>query len=245
MTLAARARALAPRGPAHLVGQLALLLAVDATYEIARALVAGPRATALAHAHTIVDAERALGIFHERSIQHHAASAPGFVVDVARITYQNCQRLFAWTFVLFVYLRRNAAYPALRNTIIVLDVIGLIGYLAYPTAPPRLTPGYGFVDTLDPSQAHLHSSLVGGLTNLYAAVPSLHTAYALLIGIVGFRVSRTRAGRIAACLYPVLVIWATVATANHWLLDAVAGAAALGLAVLILDLLRRARPPSG
>ena len=245
MTLVARARALAPRGPAHLVGQLAVLVAVDVTYEVTRALIAGPRAMALAHAHSLVDLERALGIFHERAIQRHAESAPGVVMDVAKLTYQNCQRLFAWSFVVFVYLRRNAAYPALRNTIIVLDVIGLIGYAVYPTAPPRLTPGYGFVDTLDPTQANLHSSLLGSLTNLYAAVPSLHTAYALLIGVVGFRVSRTRAGRVAACLYPALVVWATVATANHWLLDAVAGAAALGLAALILDLLRRVRPPRG
>jgi hypothetical protein len=245
MTLVARARALAPRGPAHLVGQLAVLVAVDATYEVTRALIAGSRATALAHAHSLIDLERALGIFHERAIQRHAASAPGVVMDVAKLTYQNCQRLFTWSFVLFVYLRRHAAYPALRNTIIVLDLIGLIGYAVYPTAPPRLTPGYGFVDTLDPTQAHLNSSLLGSLTNLYAAVPSLHTAYALLIGFVGFRVSRTQAGRVAACVYPVLVVWATVATANHWLLDAVAGAAALGLAALILDLPRRVRPPRG
>jgi hypothetical protein len=210
-------------------------------YEVTRALVEGSRATALAHAHSLVDVERALGIFHERAIQRHAQSAPGVVMDVAKVTYQNCQRLFTWTFVLFVYLRRHAAYPALRNTIIALDVLGLVGYATYPTAPPRLTPGYGFVDTLDPAQANLHSSLFGGLTNLYAAVPSLHTAYALLIGLVGFRVSRSLAGRVAACLYPVLVVWATVATANHWLLDAVAGAVALGLAALILDLPRRVR----
>jgi hypothetical protein len=245
VTLIARARALAPRGPAHLLNQLALLLAVDATYEILRALVEGPRTVALAHARSIVDAERVLGIFREREIQDHAQSAPDVVMDVARITYQNCQRLFAWTFVGFVYLRRHDAYPRVRNTIIVLDVLGIAGYALYPTAPPRLTPGYGFIDTLDPAHAHLRSSLFGSLTNLYAAVPSLHTAYALLVGIVGFRVARHAVTRVGFALYPVLVVWATVATANHWLLDAVAGVAALGLATLILELLRRARPRTG
>ena len=119
------------------------------------------------------------------------------MVDCPAGSYQNCQRLIAWTFVIWLYLRRNAFYPRVRNTIIALDVIGLLGYWLYPTAPPRLTPGYGFVDVLDPTQANLRSSLVGSLTNLYAAVPSLHTAYALLIGITGYRACR--APRRRAC----------------------------------------------
>jgi membrane-associated phospholipid phosphatase len=144
--------------------------------------------------------------------------------------------------VLFVFVRRHGAYRRLRNTLITLDAIGLVGYWLYPTAPPRLTPGYGFVDTLDPSGTHLRSSLVGSLTNLYAAVPSLHTAYALAVGITGYGVARTLAGRVAACAYPLLVVFATVATGNHWFLDAVAGAGALALAWLIVSMLDRVRP---
>jgi len=235
----------APRGILHLVGQLLLLLAIDASYETIRALLEGPQALALAHAHDIVAAERALGIFQEHRVQRFAENAPGVVMDAARITYQNCQRLFAWSFVVFVYLRRNAVYPRLRNTIVVLDAIGLAGYALYPLAPPRLTPGLGFVDTLDPTHAHLHSSLLGALTNLYAAMPSLHTAYALLIGVTAYRFARHALTRTLAALYPALVVFATVATANHWLLDDAAGAAALGLALLTLELSRRVRPSRG
>ena len=68
---------------------------------------------------------------------------PRRVVDVARWTYQNCQRLITWSFVIWLYLRRNAFFPRVRNTIITLDVLGLVGYFLYPTAPPRLTPGFG------------------------------------------------------------------------------------------------------
>ena len=115
-----------------------------------------------------------------------------------------------WSFVIWLYLRRNAFYPRVRNTIIALDVIGLVGYWLYPTAPPRLTPGFGFVDVLDPTQANLRSSMVGSLTNLYAAVPSLHTAYALLIGITGYRACRHLVTKLFWAVYPVLVVLATV-----------------------------------
>jgi len=127
-----------------------------------------------------------------------------------------------------------------RNTIIALDVIGLLGYWLYPTAPPRLTPGYGIVDVLDPTQANLRSSVVGSLTNLYAAVPSLHTAYALLIGITGYRACRHLVTRLIWAIYPALVVIATIVTGNHWLLDAVAGALALALAWMAVSALPRA-----
>jgi membrane-associated phospholipid phosphatase len=213
--------------------QLLLLLAVDVTYEVTRALLEGPSATALQHAADIVRVERDLGIFVERDLQRWAVSAPGFVMDVAKWVYQNCQRLVTWCFVVWVYVWRNPAYTGIRNRIIVLDVLGLLGYWLYPTAPPRLTPGFGFVDTLDPTHQNLRSSLFGSLTNLYAAVPSLHTAYAILLGITGVRVGRHLVTRIAWALWPVLVVFSTVVTANHWLLDAAAGAVVLGIAWVI------------
>jgi membrane-associated phospholipid phosphatase len=215
--------------------QLLLLLAVDVTYEVSRALLEGPSAAALAHAADIVRAERRLGIFVERDLQRWAISAPGFVMDAADWVYRNCQRLVAWLFVVWVYLWRNPAYTRLRNRLIILDALGLIGYWLYPTAPPRLTSGLGFVDTLDPSHANLHSSLFGSLTNLYAAVPSLHTAYALLIGITGVRVGRHLVTRVFWGLWPAVVVFSTVVTANHWLLDAAAGAVVLGIAWLLAD----------
>jgi membrane-associated phospholipid phosphatase len=228
-------RAFPPHGWLMFGLQMLLLFAANAVYEVSRALLEGSADVALAHAHDIIRAERALGIFVERDIQQWALDGPGFVVDVARWTYQNCQRLITWSFVLWLYLRRNAFFPRVRNTIITLDVLGLAGYFLYPTAPPRLTPGFGFVDVLDPSQANLRSSLVGSLTNLYAAVPSLHSAYALLLGITGYRACRHLVTRLIWALYPALVVFATVATGNHWLLDAVAGFAVLAIAWAVVS----------
>ena len=228
-------RAFPPHGWLMFGLQMLLLFVANAVYEVSRALLEGPADVALAHAHDIIRAERALRIFVELDIQRWAMDGPVVVVDVARWTYQNCQRLITWSFVIWLYLRRNAFFPRVRNTIITLDVLGLAGYFLYPTAPPRLTPGFGFVDILDPTQANLRSSLVGSLTNLYAAVPSLHSAYALLLGITGYRACRHRVTRLIWALYPVLVVFATVATGNHWLLDAAAGAAALGIAWMIVS----------
>jgi len=210
--------------------QLLLLFAVDAVYETTRALLEGPADVALAHARDIVRAERALGFFVERDLQRAVLNGPQVFEDLFRWIYQNCQRLIVWTFVIWLYLRRNAFYPQVRNTIIALDVIGLLGYWLYPTAPPRLTPGYGIVDVLDPSQANLRSSMVGSLTNLYAAVPSLHTAYALIFGVSGVVLARRWWIRGMWALYPGLVVFSIIATANHFVLDAVAGATVAVLA---------------
>jgi membrane-associated phospholipid phosphatase len=220
--------------------QLLLLFAVDAVYEVTRALLEGPADVAVAHARDIVRAERALGFFVERDLQRAVLDGPQVFESLFRWIYQNCQRLIVWTFVIWLYLRRNAFYPHVRNTIIALDVIGLVGYWLYPTAPPRLTPGYGIVDVIDPTQANLRSSMVGSLTNLYAAVPSLHTAYALLIGITGYRACRHLVTKLFWAVYPVLVVLATVVTGNHWLLDAAAGALALALAWTAVTVLPRA-----
>jgi membrane-associated phospholipid phosphatase len=238
-----------PHGWLAFALQLLLLLAVDVAYEVTRALLEGPADVALAHARDIVRAERALGMYVERDLQQWVLDGPQAIESGARWLYQNCMRLITWSFVIWLYLRRNEFYPRVRNTIIALDVIGLAGYFLYPTAPPRLTPGLGFVDVLDPSQANLRSSMVGSLTNLYAAVPSLHTAYALLLGITGYRACRHRVTKLIWAAYPALVVLATVVTGNHWLLDAAAGALALALAWAVVSALprlgaaRRVAPP--
>lgn len=210
--------------------QILVLIAVDAIYETTRALVEGDATIAFAHARNIVSLEQALGIFHERDWQVFGDGLPRWIVELTNWTYHNCMRLISWSFILWLLFRRPTAFPRVRNTIIVLDIIGVLGDLLYPTAPPRLTTAYGFVDTLDPTHANLRSSLFGPLTNLYAAVPSLHSAYAILLGATGVMVGRHLLTRVVWGLYPVLVIWSTVATGNHWFLDVAGGVAALAIA---------------
>jgi hypothetical protein len=237
-----------PRGWRHFLGQLALFISFDVAYEATRGLSDGQRSVAIRHAEDVVSAERTLGIFREQAIQHWAMHAPGFVLEIANWTYLQCQFTITFGFLLWVYLRRNDAWSYLRNTVIIGFSIGIVGYLAYPCAPPRLLPmglGYGFVDTLQTGSASTQGGLVSALANPYAAMPSLHTATALLVGSSGVMLCRSLAARAIWALYPGLVVFSIVANANHFLLDAIAGAGVFIIATVLslsLSFVLRRRP---
>jgi hypothetical protein len=237
-----------PRGWGHFLRQLAILVAFDVAYEATRGLTDGARDVAIRHAEDVVTAEKALGLWHEQAIQHWTLHAPSFVLEVANWTYLQCQFTITFGFLLWVYLRRNDAWSYLRNTVIIGFTIGIAGYLAYPCAPPRLLPdelGYGFVDTLEHGSASAQGGLIDALANPYAAMPSLHTATALLVGSSGVLLCRSIWGRAVWALYPGLVFFSIVATANHFILDAIAGAGVFLVATalsLLLSYYLRGRP---
>jgi uncharacterized membrane protein YbhN (UPF0104 family) len=228
-----------PRGYADLFLQLAIFAAFDLAYEITRMLAAGDRRVALNHAHDIVSAERSLGIFHELSVQHFAATSPGFVQSVANWTYFNCQFTISFGFLFWVYLRRNHAFALVRNIFIAANAIGLAIYTFYPAAPPRMLGGLGFVDTLNQTSVNHNSGLIASLANPYAAMPSLHTAYALIVGTSAVLLVRNRALKLVWMFYPALVVFSIVATANHFFLDAAGGAGVAIIAALAVTAAHR------
>jgi PAP2 superfamily protein len=237
-----------PRGWGDFLRQLALFICFDIAYEATRGLSDGARDVAIRHAEDVVSAEKTLGLWHEQAIQHWALHAPGVVLQIADWTYLQCQFTITFAFLLWAYLRRNDAWPYLRNTVIIGFVIAMLGYTLYPCAPPRLLPdglGYGFVDTLEHGSASAQGGLIEALANPYAAMPSLHTATALLVGSSGVMLCRSMLGRAIWALYPGLVVFSIVATANHFILDAIAGAGVFAIATaLSLSLSRylRGRP---
>jgi membrane-associated phospholipid phosphatase len=249
--LAARGRArltsVLPRGPLDLLRQIAIVSLFDLAYELSRVLATGGRGAALAHAHSVVAAERSLGVFRELSVQRFALDSPGIVLDIANWTYFNAQFTVTFLFLLWAYLRHTDRYTTIRNTVIAADAIGLIGYLAYPTAPPRMLPRLGFTDTLNQAAVNHHSGAIASLANPYAAMPSLHTAYALIFGVSGVVLARRWWIRGLWALYPGLVVFSIVATANHFVLDAVAGAvvalAAAALTTVVLPRCTRSGRP--
>ena len=214
-----------PHGWRGLARQLSIWTPFYFGYELIAAFAAGEYDVALRHAHSVVHAERVLGFFRELEVQRWAFGQPSIVMDVAKFTYFQCQFTFTFGFVLWVYLRRTYAYRFLRNALLTTFVCALPGYIFYPTAPPRLLRSFGFVDALNGSAISHQNALVELLANPYAAMPSLHTATALLVGFWGAVVARRTIARIAFALYPALVVFSIVATANHFFLDAVAGAA--------------------
>jgi hypothetical protein len=125
--------------------------------------------------------------------------------------------------VLFVYVRRHGAFVGFRNSILLANVIGLVGYILVPTAPPRLL-GVGFVNT------H-RDGLVTLAANPYAAMPSLHAADAVIVGVIMFAVSRSRWAKAFWAAWPLWVCFAVMATGNHFWLDCIAG---VGVALLAM-----------
>lgn len=225
-----------PHGWPDLGRQIAIWLGFALGYQVARGFADRGAAEALRNAEHIMDLERRLFGLFELDVQRLATDAGQTVVHAANWTYWGSQFAVLVAVLLWVYLRRNEAYIPLRNTLIVTNTIGLVGYVLLPTAPPRMFPEVGFVDTLSSSEALNHGSgIVELASNQYAAMPSLHAADALIIGVALALVIRNPLLKAVALLFPVWVWFSLIATANHFWLDIVAGIAlaAVGAAVVL------------
>ena len=134
----------------------------------------------------------------------------------------------------WVYRYRREAYPLLRNALALASLLAVVGYALFPTAPPRLA-GVGIGDTVSGATSiNLGSTLVSSLYNPYAAVPSMHVGFSLLVGAAIWRLGRRRLWQLAGLIYPVVVLFVIVATGNHFFLDAAAGAAVAAAAATLV-----------
>jgi membrane-associated phospholipid phosphatase len=230
-----------PKGWGDLGRQIAILVGVDFVYEVARGIADSQRADAMAHGQWIIDFERSTHTFFEADLQ--AFFSANWIVDVANQIYLNAQFSIALGFLVWLYLFRNESYYFVRNMFVVSMGLAVIGYTLYPTAPPRMFPQYGFVDTInDFSNVNHDSGLAKILINPYAAVPSMHCAFAMMIGGTGFMVCRSAFAKVFWGAWPFLVAWVTIVTANHYWVDAVLGWGVALTAALVALRLARARP---
>ncbi len=224
--------------------QFAIFWSFYVAYEGSRTLAEGDRYVAMRNALDVRRAQDLLGINWERAIQDWAINGPGIVMAIANWTYFNCQFTITYALLLFVYFRRNHAFYFIRNALLTTSFAGLVGYILLPTAPPRMMGGLGFVDTLQQTAVNHESSVISFFSNPYAAMPSLHTAYAVIIGCAGVLVFAHPLVRALWIGYPALVIFSIVATANHWLLDAAVGAFVALFALLFAFAANRGRIPT-
>jgi hypothetical protein len=163
-------------------------------------------------------------------------------MDIAGWLYVNCQFTITLAVLIFIYIRHNASFYFVRNMFMVAMGIALIGYIVYPTAPPRFFPEWGFFDAVSDFVGVDHTDKVNTLFNPYAAVPSMHVCFALMIGIPLSRLVSFRPARVFWRVYPLLVTFVIVATANHFLADAFLGACTAGIAAYAAHRLAPARP---
>ena len=224
--------------------QFAIFWSFYVAYEASRTLASADRYVALRNALDVLRAQQVLGIDIDRPVQQWAINAPGIVMDVANWTYFNCQFTITYALLLFIYFRRNHAFYFIRNALLTTSFSALIGYLLLPTAPPRMLGGLGYVDTLNQTTINHSSGIVEWFANPYAAMPSLHTAYAVIIGCAGVLVFAHPLLKLVWALYPALVVFSIIATANHWALDATIGAFVALFALLFSFAVSRGRVPT-
>jgi membrane-associated phospholipid phosphatase len=208
-------------GRHSLAAETAILIGLYLAYDAGRGLAGGGRRVAVAHALSVTRAEKNLGLFVEPHIQHAARSVPG-LDDLFGFGYDSFHLGVTVSVLAWLYLRRPHYYPMVRNAVVTATGLALAGFAVYPTAPPRLA-GIGVADSLRLAHRTSESGLLRILYNPYAAMPSLHIAFAVLVSGSVLRTTSRRSLRILAAVYPIFVTLEVIATGNHFVLDVTAG----------------------
>ena len=232
---------LLPKGWTDLLRQILLFCGAYWLYRLVRGQVDGRAMAAFDNAREIVGVEKSLGLFVEPAV-HAWSEAHEWIIDAASWMYVNSHFTITTGALAFLYLRRNEHFYFVRNMFMVAMAVALIGYVVFPTAPPRFMPELGFRDSVaDFTGVDSHTSNL--LVNPFAAVPSMHVAFALMLAVPMARMSCHTAVRALWCTYPAVVTFVVIATANHWWFDALLGAATAAVSALAAQaLLGRARP---
>lgn len=192
-------------------------------YKAARLIAEGDVSVAVHHARQVVDIERALGVFNEESIQSVALKSTA-IIKFLNIYYLYAHFLVTIAFLVWLYVRKPLGYLSARRVLVVVTALGLVGHALYPLAPPRMLHGFGFVDTalvFGPS-SYGDGGAYGGLANQFAAMPSLHFAWAVVVAWGIWKFSRSH-WRYLGVIHPIFTLGAIVLTANHYWIDAAIG----------------------
>ena len=237
----------APRTRLRWWTELPLLVMVYACYSAGRLLARGDVSTAVDHGLAILRVEKALHLNAEHPL-NRLFTREAWIGVPADFWYASLHYLVTPAILIWIFRSRAVHYRAARTWLMTSTFIGLIGFTLLPTCPPRLLDAsHGFVDTM----AHYSSwgwwggeasapRGLGGMTNQYAAMPSLHVGWALWCGVVLWRYGNgSRLTRTAAVGYPLVTTIVVMGTANHYFLDAAAGAAVMGAGLLLTPVVMR------
>ncbi len=225
--------------------EILLLAIVYLMYDGVRLLVAAGHGEAFANAHHVLNLERTLRLAHEQSINRAVSATPVFGVTLS-YAYATLHYLITPIVLVWLWQARPARYRGARTALVTATLLGLIGFWLFPTAPPRMLPG--FVDTLSRYHdwgwwggAASAPKGLGGLTNEFAAMPSLHVGWAAWCGWQVFRNTARWWLRALGAIYPVFIVTVVIGTANHYVVDAVAGLAVITTGAVAARLIRWGR----
>jgi hypothetical protein len=211
--------------------EFALLAGVYALYTATRRITAGGADRAIANARHVLRVEHLAGLEPEGWL-NRALSDRAFLALPADYAYASLHYVVTLVVLVWLWRAHRQAYLPARRTLMVATLLGLVGFMTLPLAPPRMMPG--FIDTMAAfgkdgwwGTAASAPKGLGSFTNQFAAMPSLHVGWAIWCGVVVAHHSRRTWIRWLAVAYPAVVVLVVLGTANHYLLDAVAGLAVL------------------
>ena len=226
--------------------ELFLIAVVYSLYDVSRFIVEGHQASALQHAIGVLHLEKMMDIAWEQSLNAWVSTHEVLAVP-ADYMYATLHYVVTPIVLVWMWRSHREAYPRARTTLMVATILALIGFSLLPVAPPRMLPG--FVDTMAQYAGAGWWSTdasaprgVGSFTNQFAAMPSLHVGWALWCGWQMVRWGKHLITRISGVLYPTLISLVVIATGNHYLLDAVAGAAVVFFAMVVVAATTRLLP---
>ncbi|MEU2485333.1 phosphatase PAP2 family protein [Streptomyces sp. NPDC012617] len=220
--------------------ELPLIAVVYGLYSMGRLLVHENIPAAVDNGLAILRLEKALHLNAEHPLNRLLTANPALGIP-ADFAYASLHYLVTPAVLVWIFRRRSAAYRAARTWLMTSTLLGLVGFTLMPTCPPRLLDAHhGFVDTMAQYSSYgwwgAGASAprgLSGMTNQYAAMPSLHVGWAVWCGVLLWRHGRHPLVRAAGVAYPLLTVLVVMGTANHYFLDAVAGAAVMTVGALL------------
>jgi len=204
-----------------LLHELAVIATVYGAYKWVRFLVRDQVDLAFANAREVIDVERSVGLFTELDVQGLALRSDR-VIHGLNWFYAHAHMWTTIAVLILMYVTHPVTYRWLRRLMVGVTLVALFLHMTYPLAPPRMLDGLGFVDTLDRYGPSIYGegSALAELSNQYAAMPSLHFGYAVMLTWALARTMSTR-WRYLLAAHPLLMLVTIVATANHYWLDAI------------------------
>ncbi|MFD9111867.1 phosphatase PAP2 family protein [Streptomyces bottropensis] len=228
-----------------LVREFLLVAGLFLVYKFGRTLADGHTAEAYRNAHFVWDRERLLRLPDEGSVQS-ALLHGDTLVHLANVYYATVHFPATVAFLVWLYLRRPAHYVWARRILTALTAAALLLHLTFPLAPPRLLDVAGLVDTGQVYGPTVYSAAptTDSLANQFAAMPSLHFGWALMVAIGLIAATRSR-WRVLWLLHPLVTLVVIVGTANHYWLDAIVAGTLLAAALAVIPLPHRTVTTAG
>jgi hypothetical protein len=215
-----------------LLREFVLLAAMLLLYKYVRFLVRNQTATAFDNASRVLRFEHAVGLAWEAPLQHLLLPYRGVIVAFNRY-YVHVHFMGTIAFLVWAFVRSESGYKRVRSVLVVVTLAAMVIHALFPLAPPRMMPG--FVDTMvlyGPNP--YNSAALRGVANQFAAMPSLHVGWALIVAYGVITISKSKY-RYAIIAHPVMIVLAVTITANHYLLDGGVAAVLVVWAVVVMS----------